>query len=394
MSAPLEGIKVLDLSRVLAAPFATMTLGDLGAEVWKIENPSEGDETRNWAPPAYKGTATYYLAVNRNKASLAVDFRTKDGQEIIRELARRADILVENYITGALARYGLDYESLRAVNPRLIYCSVSGYGRTGSLAARPGYDFIIQAESGLMSINGEPTGTPQKFGVAISDLLAGTYATQAILAALYARERTGAGQAIDIALHDASIAALINVASGSLNGGAETKRYGNAHPSIVPYQTFDTADAPLVLACANNRQFRDLCTEVISRAELAVDPRFTTNTLRVTNRHALITILNECFATRACDEVIGACIAANVPAGRVRTVEEALASPEVAERGMVYEAPDGVRFTGSPLHFSATPVRKPSAPPALGADGERILKSVLGYSDERLRDLRAAKVIG
>ena len=392
MSAPLDGIKVLDLSRVLAAPFATMTLGDLGAEVWKIENPAEGDETRNWAPPAFEGTATYYLAVNRNKASLAVDFRTKDGQEIVRELARRADILVENYITGALARYGLDYESLRAVNPRLIYCSVSGYGRTGALAARPGYDFIIQAESGLMSINGEPAGTPQKFGVAISDLLAGQYATQAILAALYARERTGTGQAIDIALYDASIAALINVGSAVLNGGFVAKRYGNAHPSIVPYQTFETADAPLVLACANNRQFHDLCTAVINRPELAADPRFTTNTLRVTNRHALLTILSDCFTERTCDDVIAACITANVPAGRVRTVEEALASQEVADRGMVYDA-GGRRSTGSPMHFSATPVRRPSAPPALGADGERILKSVLGYSADRLRDLRAAKVI-
>jgi crotonobetainyl-CoA:carnitine CoA-transferase CaiB-like acyl-CoA transferase len=391
MSAPLEGIKVLDLSRVLAGPFSAMTLGDLGADVWKIENPSEGDETRSW-PPAYKDTTTYYLAVNRNKASIAVDFRTKAGQAIIRELARRADILVENYVTGALDRYGLDYESLRAVNPRLIYCSVSGYGRTGAMAARAGYDFIIQAESGLMAINGEPSGTPQKYGVAISDLLAGTYATQAILAALYARERTGEGQLIDIALHDASIAALINVASSSLNLGEETKRYGNAHPSIVPYQTFETADAPLVLACANNRQFRDLCTGVINRPELTDDPRFTTNTLRVTNRHALITILSDCFESRPCDEVIAACKAVNVPAGRVRTVEEALASPEVAERGMVKEA-GGVRFAGSPMRLSATPVREPSAPPALGADGDAVLAGVLGYTAEQLRDLRAANVI-
>jgi crotonobetainyl-CoA:carnitine CoA-transferase CaiB-like acyl-CoA transferase len=391
MSAPLEGIKVLDLSRVLAGPFSTMTLGDLGAEVWKIENPSEGDETRSW-PPTYEDTTTYYLAVNRNKASIAVDFRTKAGQAIIRELARRADILVENYVTGALDRYSLDYESLRAVNSRLIYCSVSGYGRTGSMAGRAGYDFIIQAESGLMAINGEPTGTPQKYGVAISDLLAGTFATQAILAALYARERTGEGQLIDIALHDASIAALINVASSSLNLGEETKRYGNAHPSIVPYQTFETADAPLVLACANNRQFRDLCTGVIDRPELTDDPRFTTNTLRVANRHALITILNDCFESQPCDEVIAACKAVNVPAGRVRTVEEALASPEVAERGMVQEA-GGVRFAGSPMRLSATPLRAPSAPPALGADGDAVLASVLGYTAEQLRDLRAANVI-
>jgi crotonobetainyl-CoA:carnitine CoA-transferase CaiB-like acyl-CoA transferase len=393
MSAPLEGITVLDLSRVLAGPWSTMTLGDLGADVWKIENPTEGDETRSWSPPAYKGTSTYYLAVNRNKSSLALDFRTARGQEIVRELAKRADILVENYLTGALARYGLDYESLAAINPRLIYCSFSGYGRTGSLAQRAGYDFLIQAESGLMSINGEPDGPPNKFGVAISDLLAGTYGTQAILAALYARERTGTGQLIDIALHDASVAALSNVASASLNAGVKAKRYGNAHASIVPYQTFEAADAPFVLACANNRQFRDLCVSVIDRPDLPGDARFATNTLRVTNRAALAAILSDSFASRSCADVIAACKAVNVPAGRVRTVEEVLASPEVAERGMVYEAAGGVRFTGSPMHFSATPVRKPSAPPALGEHSDAILRAVLGYDDDRLRDLRAAGVI-
>lgn len=390
---PLDGIKVLDLSRVLAGPWATMALGDLGAEIWKIENPAEGDETRSWRPPAYRGTATYFLAINRNKASLAVDFRTADGQTIVRELAQRADILVENYLTGALARYGLDYGSLAAINPRLIYCSISGYGRTGSMATRAGYDFIIQGESGLMSINGEPDGPPNKFGIAISDLLAGDAAVQAILAALYARERTGTGQAIDIALHDASIAALSSVATASLDAGVKAKRYGNAHASIVPYQTFAAADATFVLACANNRQFRDLCAAVIERAELSADPRFATNAQRVANRDALVAILAECFAARTCDDVIAACRAVNVPAGRVRSVEEALASPEVAERGMVYDA-GGVRFTGSPLHFSATPVRRPSAPPALGEHSDAILRTVLGYGDDRVRELRAAKVIG
>jgi crotonobetainyl-CoA:carnitine CoA-transferase CaiB-like acyl-CoA transferase len=389
---PLDGIKVLDLSRVLAGPWSTMTLGDLGAEIWKIENPAEGDETRSWSPPAFRGTSTYYLAVNRNKSSLALDFRTERGQTIVRELARQADILVENYLTGTLARYGLDYESLAAVNPRLIYCSLSGYGRTGSLAMRAGYDFLIQAESGLMSINGEPDGAPQKFGVAISDLLAGTYATQAILAALYARERTGAGQLIDIALHDASVAALSNVASASLNAGVHAKRYGNAHASIVPYQTFDAADATFVLACANNRQFRDLCAGVIERPDLPADARFATNTLRVTNRAALAAILAESFASRACDDIVAACKTVNVPAGRVRTVEQVLASPEVAERGMIYDT-GGVRTTGSPMHFSATPVRTPSAPPALGEHSDAILRRVLGYGDAQLRELRAAKVI-
>jgi crotonobetainyl-CoA:carnitine CoA-transferase CaiB-like acyl-CoA transferase len=368
-----------------------MTLGDLGAEIWKIENPSEGDETRGW-PPAYEGSTTYFLAVNRNKQSLAVDFRTEPGQAIVRELAQRADVLVENYLTGTLARYGLDYESLAAINPRLIYCSVSGYGRTGAFAKRAGYDFIIQAESGLMAINGEAGGAPNKFGVAISDLLAGTYCTQAILAAIIARERTGTGQLLDIALHDASVAALSNVASASLNGGNTAKRYGNAHASIVPYQTFEAADAPVVIACANNRQFRDLCVGVIACPQLATDPRFATNALRVANRETLAPILADCFAQRTCDDVLAACAAVNIPAGRVRSVEETLASREVAERGMVREA-GGVRFTGSPMHFSDTPVRTPSAPPALGEHSDAILRTVLGYDEARLRELRAANVI-
>ncbi|HEV8021304.1 MAG TPA: CaiB/BaiF CoA-transferase family protein [Candidatus Lustribacter sp.] len=392
MSAPLDGITVLDLSRVVAGPWATMALGDLGADIWKIENPSEGDETRSWVPPAREGTATYYLAVNRNKASLAVDFRSERGQAIVRELAQRADIVVENYLTGTLARYGLDYPTLAALNPRLIYCSLSGYGRTGSLATRAGYDFVIQAESGLMSINGEPGGAPQKFGVAISDLLAGGYAVQAILAALFARERSGQGQLIDIALLDASVAVLSNVASASLNAGAKAKRYGNAHASIVPYQTFAAADATFVLACANNRQFRDLCLAVIDRPALPDDARFATNTLRVTNRDALSPLLAECFVSRSCADILAACKAANIPAGRVRTVEEVLASPEVAERNMIFET-DGVRTTGSPMHFSATPVRTPSAPPALGEHSDTILRDVLGYNDAQLSELRAAKVI-
>lgn len=392
MSAPLDGVNVLDLSRVLAGPWATMALGDLGAAIWKIENPDGGDETRSWSPPAFRDTATYYLAINRNKSSLAIDFRTERGAAIVRELAQRADVVVENYLTGTLARYGLDYATLAGLNPRLIYCSISGYGRTGALAGRAGYDFLIQAESGLMSITGEPDGAPQKFGVAISDLLAGGYATQAILAALYARERTGAGQLIDIALHDASVAALSSVAGATLNAGARAKRYGNAHASIVPYQTFAAADATFVLACANNRQFRDLCNVVLGRPELPGDARFATNSQRVTHRIELTGILAACFTTRTCDDVIAACTAVNVPAGRVRSVEDVLAAPEVAERGMLYDM-GGIRATGSPMHFSATPVRAPSAPPALGEHSDTILRDVLRYDDAQLHELRTAKVI-
>ena len=390
---PLDGIRVLDLSRVLAGPWVTMTLGDLGAEVWKIENPVEGDETRTWTPPAYHGTSTYYLSANRNKASLALDFKTEAGQAILRDLAQRADVVVENYLTGALAKYGLDYATLSALNPRLIYCSISGYGRTGPMAARAGYDFLIQAESGLMAITGEPDGSPQKLGVAICDVLAGMNGVQAILAALFARERTGRGQAIDIALLDSSVAALANVASGSLNGGGNAKRYGNAHASIVPYQAFDASDAPFVLACANNRQFRDLCVTAIEMPELAADERFATNALRVNNRAALSAILAAHFATRAVGDIVAACTAVNVPAGPVRTIEHALASPEIAARGMIYEMADGVRVTGSPMHFSETPVRTPSPPPALGEHSDAILRNVLGYDTARIADLRRANVI-
>jgi crotonobetainyl-CoA:carnitine CoA-transferase CaiB-like acyl-CoA transferase len=392
-AAPLDGIKVLDLSRVLAGPWVTMTLGDLGADVWKIEHPGDGDETRTWMPPAYQGTSTYYLSANRNKSSLAVDFKTEAGQAVLRELARHADIVVENYLTGALAKYGLDHASLSALNPRLIYCSISGYGRTGPLAQRAGYDFLIQAESGLMAITGEPAGPPQKLGVAICDVLAGMNCVQAILAALFVRERTGRGQAIDVALLDSAVAALANVAGGSLNGGGTAERYGNAHASIVPYEAFQAADAPFVLACANNRQFRDLCVSALGMPELPDDARFASNVLRVTHRVALSAILAAHFATRTVDDIVAACTAVNVPAGRVRTVEEALSSPEIAARGMIYELDNGVRVTGSPMRLSETPVRAPGAPPALGEHTDAILRDVLGYDADRIRRLREAKVI-
>ena len=392
-AAALDGIKVLDLSRVLAGPWVTMTLGDLGADVWKIENPIDGDETRTWVPPAYHGTSTYYLSANRNKMSLALDFKTEAGRSILRELAQRADIVVENYLTGALEKYGLDYASLSAINPRLIYCSISGYGRTGPLAQRAGYDFLIQAESGLMSITGEPKGSPQKIGVAICDVLAGMNCVQAILAALFVRERTGRGQAIDIALLDSSVAALVNVASGSLNGGGDAQRYGNAHASIVPYEAFQAADAPFVLACANNRQFRDLCISAINMPELPADERFATNAVRVENRVELSAILAAHFVTRTVADIVAACTAVNVPAGPVRTIEQALASPEIAAREMISEMDDGVRVAGSPLRLSETPVRAPAAPPKLGEHSDAILRDVLGYDAERIRALRDASVI-
>ena len=295
MSTPLDGIKVLDLSRVLAGPWCSMTLADLGAEVWKVEAPKGGDETRKWAPPSVGGISTYYLAVNRNKKALAIDMATSRGAELLRGLVRRADVVLENFLAKSLKRLGLDYESLKAIRPDIIHCSISGYGRDGPLADQPGYDFVIQAEAGLMAITGTKDGEPTRFGVAITDLVAGMNATQAILAALYHRQKTGEGQSIDISLYRGGIQLLANIASGYLNTGKEPERFGNAHPSIVPYQSFATADGLLALAVGTDEQFRRLCLAVLGRPDLAAAPEFATNRKRAENRAALVADLAAIF---------------------------------------------------------------------------------------------------
>ena len=393
----LAGLTVLDLSRVLAGPYCTMTLADLGATVWKIENPSGGDETRTWRPPEIAGESTYYLAVNRNKKSVAIDLKSDRGGTLVRELALRADVLVANFIPGTLERFGLDYATLAPTNPKLVHCTISGYGATGSRARDPGYDFVIQGESGLMSITGEPDGPPVKCGIAISDLFAGANAVQAILAALLARGRTGNGQSIDIALLDGSIAALTNVASGRLNAGMGDERYGNAHASIVPYQTFNTADGTIVLACGNDRQFRDLCETVLVRPGLSNDPRFATNAARVRNRALIVAIVAEALAREATATVLARLRAAKVPAGEVRSVADALAAPEVDDRGMVVSIPHPVagtiRLTASPLHLSGTPVRAPSAPPLLGEHTREVLHDALQLDHAAIEELKAAGVV-
>ena len=286
MRSPLEGIKVLDLSRVLAGPWCAMTLADLGAEVWKVETPKGGDETRKWAPPSVRGISTYYLSVNRNKKAVALDMASPRGAELVRELVRRADIVVENFMPKSLQRLGLDYESLRALNPRIIHCSISGYGRDGPLADRPGYDFVMQAECGLMAITGTAEGEPLRFGVAITDLVSGMNATQAILAALYHRAMTGEGQSVDVALYRSGLQLLANIGSGYLNTEVEPVRFGNAHPSIVPYQAFATADGMLALAVGTDDQFKRLCIEVLARPDLAATPEYATNRKRGENRAA------------------------------------------------------------------------------------------------------------
>jgi len=379
---PLDGIKVLDLSRILAGPWCTQTLADLGAEVWKIEEAKAGDDTRGWMPPEIGGESTYFQCCNRSKLSVAIDLRQPEGQELVVRLAEQADVLVENFRKGALERFGLGYEQLRARNKRLIYCSISGYGRTGPRADEAGYDFAIQAESGLMAITGEPDGNPMKHGVAITDLVTGMNATQAILAALIARGCTGRGQHLDIALFDSAVALLANVASGHLATGRPPGRFGNAHATVVPYQLFDTADGVLALACGNDQQFRALCQKVLMRPGLSDDPRYARNRDRVHHRETLIPALAKAFAMETTGTWIDALRAAGVPAGQVRTVPEVFAATDVLERGLVQEVPDALhgmlRMTASPLRFSETPVRPPTSPPRLGQDTDNVIGRVLG----------------
>lgn len=389
----LEGVKVLDLSRVLAGPWCSQTLADFGADVWKVEAPGAGDDTRGWMPPEIDGESTYFLCCNRSKRSIAVDLRKPEGQRILRGMAEEADVVIENFRRGALERYGLGYEDLRKINPRLIYCSISGYGRTGSRADEAGYDFAIQAESGLMAITGAVDGEPMKLGVAISDLLAGMNAVQGILAALIAREKTGEGQLIDIALLDSSIAALANIASGHLATGRAPGRHGNAHASVAPYQVFASRDGSFVLAVGNDKQFATLCERVLARPDWAGDPRFAVSKSRATNRETLIPLLGEIFATETTDHWIAALRAAGIPAGQVRSVPEVFAAPEIAERGLVAEVEDKrhgrLRLPASPIALRGTPPRRPSAPPRLGEHTDALLREVLGADEDSIERWRA-----
>jgi formyl-CoA transferase len=377
---PLHGVRVLDLSRVLAGPYCTMVLGDLGADVIKVESP-DGDETRAWGPPFAAGESAYYLCVNRNKRGMVVDLKTADGQNILRELALKSDVLVENFRPGTLSRFGLDYESLRTHNSRLVYCSISGFGQTGPLRDRPGYDFMIQAMGGLMSITGDPEGEPMKVGVAAADLFAGQNAVIAVLAALGARERTREGQYIDIALFDSQLAWLANVASNYLISGDLPKRYGNAHPNIVPYQSFAAVDGWFALAVGNNRQFARLC-ELIGQPGWASDERFGTNAARVTHRDELISLLKPIFAMKSVAEWLSALETAGIPCGPINTFKEVFSEPQVAAREMLVKMEHPtigeLPLVGSPLIFSQTPVEYRRPPPQLGQHTEEILREVLG----------------
>ena len=380
---PLDGVRVLDLSRVLAGPWSTMTLADLGAEVIKIENPDGGDDTRHWGPPFIEGESAYFLCTNRNKKSVTADLSAPEGRRVVLELAKSADVLVENFKLGGLDRFGLDYESVSEINPGIVYCSISGYGRNSPLAARPGYDYVIQAEGGLMAVTGPEDGEPSKVGVAVADLFSGMNATQAILAALLARARDGKGQHIDIALYDSQLAMLANVASAYLVAGCEPKRYGNAHPTVVPYQTFSASDGVIVVAVGNDRQFLELC-KVLNQPDAADNPRFKTNAQRVVNREEVVEFLRPLLALQSREYWLEKMQVAGVPCAAVRSIGEALEAPETAAREMVskvmHEMAGEIRLVSSPLKFGRTPVVTPQAPPTLGQHTDEVL-STLRFDD-------------
>lgn len=397
MTGALADLLVLDLSRVLAGPYATQLLGDLGARVVKVEQPGRGDETREWGPPfTPSGQSAYFIGVNRNKESLSLDLKTAGGRAALRDLARRADVLIENFKLGTMEALGLGYASLRAENPGLIYCAITGYGQDGPYAARPGYDTVIQAQGGLMSITGPAGGDPQKVGVAVVDITAGLYAAAAILAALHHRARSGEGQLVDIALFDVQLSWLANVGSAYLVSGRAPGRYGNAHSTIVPYQPFRAADGQLMVAVGNDGQFARLCA-ALGRPEWAADPRFATNPARVAHRAELIPLIEALIAARPAAEWEAALIAAGVPCGPVNDVPAALADPQAVARGMVQEVTDDrgetVRLIGPAPRLSATPPTVSSAPPRLGQHTEAVLRDLLGYDEARLAALRAEGAI-
>ena len=405
---PLKDIRVLDLSRIMAGPWAGQILADLGADVIKVERPGKGDDTRSWGPPFLKDTdgnetpdAGYYLAVNRGKRSIEVELDTEEGQETIRRLAARSDIVLENFKFGTLERYGLDYASLTRVKPDIIYCSITGFGQNGPFAQRAGYDFMIQGMAGIMSITGQPDGAPgaepMKVGVAFADIFTGLYAVIGMQGALFHRQRTGEGQYIDMALLDSQVAVLANQALNYLVGGKAPTRLGNAHPNIVPYQTFATKDGYIIMAVGTERQFREYCT-IIGVPELSADSRFKTNRDRVENRDALVPLLAGPMKARTTAEWVEAFEAAAVPCGPINTIDQVFANPQVLARGVQIglTRDDGVQIPGvaNPIQFSGTPIEYDKAPPRFGDGTEKILQDVLGLDGQRIAALKASGAIG
>ena len=389
---PLTGVRVLDLSRVLAGPWAGQLLADLGADVVKVEKPGAGDDTRAWGPPYLKDAAgrdtseaSYFLCANRNKRSVAIDIATPEGQAQVRALSQQADVLLENFKVGGLQRYGLDYASLKAANPRLVYCSITGFGQTGPYAARAGYDFLIQGMGGLMSVTGQPDGEPgagpQKVGVALTDIMTGLYATIAVQAALAERAKSGLGQHIDLALLDVQIACLANQASNYLAGGLVPRRMGNAHPNIVPYQSLPTADGDIILAVGNDSQFAKFCV-VSGRPEWSTDERFASNAQRVANRAVLVPLLRQVTVMRTSADWINALETAGVPCGPINRIDEVFADPQVIARGLQIKLPHAlagsVPLVANPIRLSGSPVAYQRPPPLLGEHTDEVLAQWLG----------------
>ena len=402
---PLSGLLVLDLTRILAGPFCTQILGDLGAEVIKVERPGLGDDTRNFAPPFLKDIngedtkeSAYFIGANRNKRSVAIDIAKPDGQALIRKIAEKSDVLVENFKFGNLLRYGLSYNDLRSHNPRLVYCSITGFGQTGPYAERPGYDPLIQAMGGFMSVTGEPNGEPMKAGVPIADIMAGMYASVGINAALRSREIDGKGQYIDIGMLDTQIAWLSIQAMNYLVGGQVSSRLGNAHPNIVPYQVFKTSDGHIMVTIGNDAQFKRFCNHA-NCSELAADERFSANGGRVTNRDLLIPLLEPIFLEKKTNDWLSELEALAIGCGPINNVEQVFADPHVRDRCMVVNMPHEalaggeVPVVASPLRFSETPVSYRHAPPVLGADTEQVLQELLGLDEADLHQLAEKNVI-
>lgn len=392
----LADIRILDLSRVLAGPYCTMVLADYGADVLKVEEPGSGDGTRAWGPPWVGDQSAYFLAANRNKRSITVDLKAPEGRQLIHALAAISDVVIENFKVGGAAKLGIDYATLAAINPRLVYCSITGYGQTGPYADRAGYDFIIQAQGGVMSITGPEEGEPYKVGVAIADITAGLFAATAILAALHERERSGKGQAIDVALFDAQLAWLANVAQNYLATGETPARYGNAHPNIVPYETFPTADGRIAVGIGTDAQFRKFCAAA-GQPELADDARFSTNRARVEHRHVLIPHLQAIFCTRSTTAWLDLFASLSVPAGPINDVAAALTDPQATARAMVqtidHPTAGPIKLLGPVAKFSRTPATVHDAPPPLGHHTDAVLRELLGYDADHIAALHRNGVI-
>jgi formyl-CoA transferase len=387
----LSGLRVLDLSRILAGPVCTMMLGDLGAEVIKVERPGTGDDTRTWGPPFAGGESAYYLCCNRNKKSITIDLGKPQGRDLVKELAKKSDVLVENFKPGLMRRYGLDYETLRELNPRLVFCSITAYGQDGPYHDRPGYDMVLSAVGGLMWITGERDGNPCKVGVAITDVLTGVHASGAITAALLWRERSGRGQFIDCGLLDAQVAGLANIASNYLVAGQEATRWGTAHESIVPYQVFATQDRPIAIAVANQKLWASFCN-AIGKEDWLGDPRFESNPKRVENRDVLLPLVADVMARKSCDEWMEILLEAAIPCGPVNNMQSLFSDAQVLHRNMLTETPHPtigtLRLAGIPIKYSSTPGQVRLAPPLLGQHTVDILSSVLDCSPERIAALQ------